>query len=516
MWHDWLRNHQPGIGWRSIGRIGQNNSVLLLAIPGVVNKRCTRNCGAILSFAILTLWICGHCYGANPLSCGIRILKESVSNSEFEALQDSESETSFDKTIWPIIRENCLSCHGPEKSRGDLRLDSWENQNLGGHSGLRIIGDSSQTSEFYRRIVSQDDEYRMPPKGEGLTDVELKAIESWMDRGSPVEANSLWRKQNRQNVPLGSMSIQDRFWFAIDPWLTQVEKFFEGTWSLAIPFAVFLVAVFLIERTRKSRRRNGRGSAETQATQQSNPGDVVFGIRRIHYLVVLLLFAVTWLMLKNRRDRARLTDDMVQLQNRIDKTSRDRQLFETLKDRQLSRFEIQRPKHPPRLGGEYYRGNDERDERLFNGGFYRTAKMSLRLVNEDGKKLEWGSPLNHTDVFVELEIERANLATTALFTESIMGSIFLSRQRSYEESGIVDQPQTMQNIVPDKIWRSRYRLNLKESKKGTIYVYSGLSKTVPVQAEPHYGITYDLHIENNQIAETSQLWMGSIHNSFES
>src|SRR5262249_22020177 len=43
-----------------------------------------------------------------------------------------------------------------------------------------------------------------------------------------------------------------------------------------------------------------------------------------------------------------------------------------------------RPKHPPRMSGEYYRGNDERNAALFNGGFYRTCTLRVGLVQPDG------------------------------------------------------------------------------------------------------------------------------------
>ena len=67
------------------------------------------------------------------------------------------------------------------------------------------------------------------------------------------------------------------------------------------------------------------------------------------------------------------------------------------------------PLHPPRLGGKYYRGNDERDPLLFNSGFYRTATIDLNLVNSAGNRVEWESDTNG-DLSVEIRIQRAPLS----------------------------------------------------------------------------------------------------------
>jgi len=468
-----------------------------------------------LFVAMLLLGHSVHFATARSLMRGDGFSATSAASIENQEPRDStKTATTFDDTVWPIFRENCLPCHCQEKSEGDLQLDSLEKLNRGGHSGLRLIGENSDSSELYRRIVSRDDDYRMPPEGESLTVEQSKSIANWIDNGAVVESGSLWREENRKSDQLRTISFQDRFWSLLEPWLLAIEGFFAGTWVLAIPFAIFLVAMLVVERWRKRRRRDSRRSENYLSPRDTNSGGVsCCGVRRVHYLVIFLLFVVVWMGMKSRFERARLTEDVSKLRKRIEKTNRDRQLLEILKDRQFSRFEIQRPKHPPRLGGDYFRGNDERDPRLFNGGFYRTAKMSLRLVGSQGQGLERGSQIDVKDVFVELEIERANLATTALFTESIMNSIFLSRQRSYEDSGIVDVPQSLRNVVPGKVWLAKYPIKLSESGKGTIYLYSGVADVVPVEAEPHYGIVYDLQVEDGRISDSSQLWMGSIHNS---
>ena len=74
--------------------------------------------------------------------------------------------------------------------------------------------------------------------------------------------------------------------------------------------------------------------------------------------------------------------------------------------------------HPPRLGGKYYRGNDERNDSLFNRGFYRTATIDLHLVNSEGTRLKWEDKVDN-DTQVEILIRRAPKATKELFSERV-------------------------------------------------------------------------------------------------
>src|SRR5437588_9742778 len=37
---------------------------------------------------------------------------------------DSHAAEFFEKSVRPVLAESCVTCHGPEKQRGGLRLDS--------------------------------------------------------------------------------------------------------------------------------------------------------------------------------------------------------------------------------------------------------------------------------------------------------------------------------------------------------------------------------------------------------
>ena len=51
------------------------------------------------------------------------------------AVQGAEPEIDFAKQVQPILSQNCFGCHGPEKTKGHLRLDVKTLAMEGGTSG---------------------------------------------------------------------------------------------------------------------------------------------------------------------------------------------------------------------------------------------------------------------------------------------------------------------------------------------------------------------------------------------
>ena len=91
----------------------------------------------------------------------------------------------FKKDIQPILQKSCIECHGPEKQKGKLRLDSKEAALKGGKEGpVFIVGDAAK-SELFRRITlpaGHDD--IMPNKGDPLTKAQTDLIRDWINQGA--------------------------------------------------------------------------------------------------------------------------------------------------------------------------------------------------------------------------------------------------------------------------------------------------------------------------------------------
>lgn len=92
----------------------------------------------------------------------------------------------FAKDIGPVFAKNCLECHGAQKQKGKLRLDSKDTAFKGGDSGMAgIVPGKSADSRIYKVITlpkGHDDV--MPPKGEPLSKATTDLIKAWIDAGA--------------------------------------------------------------------------------------------------------------------------------------------------------------------------------------------------------------------------------------------------------------------------------------------------------------------------------------------
>jgi hypothetical protein len=91
---------------------------------------------------------------------------------------------NFERDIRPLLHARCVECHGPEKPKGGLRLDTKTAAMKGGASGPAIVPGKSAESELIRRVSSSDPAERMPSKGEPLTAREIALLRAWIDAGA--------------------------------------------------------------------------------------------------------------------------------------------------------------------------------------------------------------------------------------------------------------------------------------------------------------------------------------------
>ena len=97
----------------------------------------------------------------------------------------SEDKVDFAKDIQPTLQKSCIECHGPEKQKGKLRLDSKEAAFKGGKDGVVIEPGKADKSDLYRRITlpaGNDDV--MPNKGDLLTKPQTDLIRDWINQGA--------------------------------------------------------------------------------------------------------------------------------------------------------------------------------------------------------------------------------------------------------------------------------------------------------------------------------------------
>ncbi|HEV8541819.1 MAG TPA: SUMF1/EgtB/PvdO family nonheme iron enzyme [Verrucomicrobiae bacterium] len=91
----------------------------------------------------------------------------------------------FTRDIKPILEVQCLSCHGAEKPKGGLRLDTRANALKGGEDGTVLIPTKPQDSPLYSStILRADNDKAMPPKGERLMKEQTEKLRLWIEQGA--------------------------------------------------------------------------------------------------------------------------------------------------------------------------------------------------------------------------------------------------------------------------------------------------------------------------------------------
>jgi mono/diheme cytochrome c family protein len=112
------------------------------------------------------------------------LLAGALSLAAAQASRDPASEAH------KLLSDRCVSCHGPEKQKGGLRLDSREGLLAGGDSGAAIVLSNATASLLYSNVAGLNPDSVMPPKGERLTTNEVALLVAWLNSGAPWPADA--------------------------------------------------------------------------------------------------------------------------------------------------------------------------------------------------------------------------------------------------------------------------------------------------------------------------------------
>lgn len=91
----------------------------------------------------------------------------------------------FKREVRPILEVYCLSCHGNEKPKGDLKLVTREGAITGGYSGPSLVPGDPKASTLYTTTTLPDDHDEvMPPKGDKLSSAQQDTLKHWIEQGA--------------------------------------------------------------------------------------------------------------------------------------------------------------------------------------------------------------------------------------------------------------------------------------------------------------------------------------------
>jgi uncharacterized membrane protein len=138
---------------------------------------------------VLVLTFTGHQGGT--LTHGSDFLTEHIPFGKKKRVAGTGAKESvFATHIQPVFADYCGQCHGPEKIKGGLRLDTFEHILTGGENGPVLVAGNSERSLLVERLqLPLDNEEHMPPEGKSQPDAdEIALLTWWIDQGADSEA----------------------------------------------------------------------------------------------------------------------------------------------------------------------------------------------------------------------------------------------------------------------------------------------------------------------------------------
>ena len=98
------------------------------------------------------------------------------------ALSQDSKPLTFESDVLPVLKTNCVMCHGEGQPQAGLDLRSRDSLLKGGKSGRAIVPGSSDQSLLIGKVSSKS----MPPGEVKLTEKEVGLIRLWIDKGAKV------------------------------------------------------------------------------------------------------------------------------------------------------------------------------------------------------------------------------------------------------------------------------------------------------------------------------------------
>ena len=95
---------------------------------------------------------------------------------------------TYTADIKPIFDKSCIGCHGKDKQKGKLRLDTYEGISKGGEDGKIFEAGKSADAMVVKAVARVVEDDAMPPadnkdKIPPLTPAQVGLIRAWIDQG---------------------------------------------------------------------------------------------------------------------------------------------------------------------------------------------------------------------------------------------------------------------------------------------------------------------------------------------
>lgn len=126
-------------------------------------------------------------YAPDPIRKAIGL--EPKKKEEEIKVKPLEEQIVYADIVQPILNKRCVECHKEGKSKGKLRMDTFEMLVKGGKEGSAIEpGVAEDSNIVIRPELPKDDEEHMPPEGKKDIEAhELAVVKWWINEGADPE-----------------------------------------------------------------------------------------------------------------------------------------------------------------------------------------------------------------------------------------------------------------------------------------------------------------------------------------
>lgn len=105
---------------------------------------------------------------------------EAPTAAEASTAGSASATVSFVNDIQPIFNARCIKCHGVERVKEGLDLQTYENIMAGSRNGSVVEPGNADGSYLVELIIKG----KMPNRGEPVPPAELQLIQDWINQGA--------------------------------------------------------------------------------------------------------------------------------------------------------------------------------------------------------------------------------------------------------------------------------------------------------------------------------------------
>jgi mono/diheme cytochrome c family protein len=115
----------------------------------------------------------------------------------------------WEDEAYPVLEENCWSCHGVSKKiRGGLILTTLEGVLRGGEFGPAVDLENPKNSLLLKMTSHQDKDHEMPPDGK-MADEDIAVLAKWIELGVPFPKQMRWNPKEKLSTTVRIMKKEN-------------------------------------------------------------------------------------------------------------------------------------------------------------------------------------------------------------------------------------------------------------------------------------------------------------------